>query len=74
MTLPDERYRSVERTREFLYSLIEPKKTPRIPKRIRLLAYSLLRHYPRPQDMEQASEKCPEVFSKDQVWFLDQFK
>lgn len=74
MTMPDERYRAVERTREFLYSLIDSKKTPRIPKRLRLTALSLLRHYPDAQNMELASDMCPEIFSKDQTWFLEKFK
>lgn len=46
MTLPDERYRAVNLTREFLFELIDPKKTPKLPKYIRQKAYTLLKHYP----------------------------
>ena len=44
MTLPDERYRAVNNTAQFLKDLLDPKVTPRIPKDIRHKAYSCLRH------------------------------
>ena len=46
MTLPFEEKRAVNYTREFLYDLLIPSKTPRVPKEIRDRARSLLRHYP----------------------------
>ena len=46
MTLPDERFRSIQRTEEFLQDLMNPQKTPRIPKEIREQARWCLRHYP----------------------------
>jgi|TARA_Y100000296_G_scaffold65694_1_gene77412 hypothetical protein len=46
MTLPREEVYAINRTREFLRSLIDPKKTPRIPKSIREEAIGCLRHYP----------------------------
>lgn len=46
MTLPFEEKRAVNYTREFLYDLLIPSKTPRVPKEIRDRACSLLRHYP----------------------------
>lgn len=73
MTLPDERYRAVERTKEFLLNLIDPKKT-KVPKQIRLIALSLLKHYPNSYEMEIVSDKCPEVFCKDSIWYLNTFK
>jgi hypothetical protein len=70
MTLPFERTNAVNYTREFLYELIDPKKTPKIPKIIRQRALSLLRHYPNEYNMERASEKQQEfeepVFGKDE--------
>ena len=64
MTLPDERYRAVMQTREFLFEIADPKKTPRIPKEIRQKAVWCLRHYPSGFDMEAAIRGVPEVFSK----------
>ena len=46
MTLPFEEKRAVNYTREFLYDLLIPSKTSRVPKEIRDRARSLLRHYP----------------------------
>lgn len=57
MTMPSERTRAVNHTREFLYSLLDPKVTPRIPKYIRDEAYRLLRHFPTQLDMELVSER-----------------
>lgn len=62
MTLPYERKNAVMRTAEFLKDLMDPKKTPRVPKEIRKKAYSCLRHYPLKYEMERASELAPEVF------------
>jgi len=52
MTLPYERTRAVTQTEEFLYSLLDPKQTPRVPKSIRQEAHRLLRHYPNKIDMD----------------------
>lgn len=57
MTLPYERTRAVVQTEEFLKNLINPKKTPRVPKEIRRQAYFLLRHYPNRMDMEIISKR-----------------
>jgi hypothetical protein len=46
MTLPFEEKRAINYTRQFLYDLLVPSKTPRVPKEIRDRARSLLRHYP----------------------------
>jgi hypothetical protein len=46
MTLPFEEKRAINYTREFLYDLLIPSKTSRVPKEIRDRARSLLRHYP----------------------------
>jgi hypothetical protein len=62
MTLPDERYRALKCGREFLYDLIDPKKTPRVPKDIRRQALWVLRHYPDNYHFEMIAEKMPEHF------------
>ena len=64
MTLPDERYRAVERTRQLLLNLINPEHTPRIPKIVREEARYCLRHYPSKYDMDMTSEAIPTVFSE----------
>jgi len=64
MTLPDERYRAVAYTRDFLSDLLDPKKTPKVPRAIRQRAYRCLRHYPWDLYMEQTAEKVPEIWSK----------
>jgi hypothetical protein len=46
MTLPFEEKRTINYTRQFLYDLLVPSQTPRVPKEIRDRARSLLRHYP----------------------------
>ena len=64
MTLPDERYRAVDRTRQLLLNLINPAHTPRVPKIIREEASYCLRHFPTTFDMASAAEACPEVFQE----------
>jgi hypothetical protein len=64
MTLPFERTRSLVNTRSFLLSLLDPKKTPKIPKEIRTRARSLLKHFPSPLDLEQITEKCTNILEK----------
>ena len=62
MTVPFERTRSVNSTYEFLCELLDPKKTPRVPKEIRRRASACLRHYPSKFDMEVISER------EDSAW------
>jgi hypothetical protein len=57
MTVPRERTNAVMFTENFLYDLIDPKKTPRVPKAIRQRAHSLLRHYPSHFYMETIAER-----------------
>ena len=61
MTLPDERYRAVVQTKQFLLRLLT---TPRIPKAVKADARSCLRHYPSDWDMNRAASAAPEVFQE----------
>jgi hypothetical protein len=61
MTLPDERYRAVIKTQEFLVEILN---TPRVPKAIKDGARYCLRHYPSAWDMKQAAENCPDIFQE----------
>ena len=53
MTLPFEEKRAINYTRKFLYDLLVPSETPRVPKEIRDRARSLLRHYPQEYRVEE---------------------
>lgn len=64
MTLPDERYRAVRWAREFMYELMDPKKTPGVPKALREQARAVLRHYPSAWDMDQAATASPDLFQE----------
>jgi hypothetical protein len=46
MTVPNERTQAVIYTEQFLKDLLDPKKTPRVPRAVRQRAGRLLRHYP----------------------------
>lgn len=62
MTLPDERSRAVRSAREFLYALLDPKATPKVPRAVRQRASRVLRHYPGEFDMFCVEQKCPDKF------------
>lgn len=62
MTLPYERTNAIQNTELFLMELMDPKKTPRVPKEIRRRARSLLKHYPGQFYIGLVSDKVPEAF------------
>jgi len=61
MTLPDERYRAIKMAEQLLRDLCDPKKTPRVPKKVRFRAASALRHYPGSYDLQQLEQAAPHV-------------
>ena len=61
MTLPDERYRSIQRAALFLQQLCNPAITPRVPKEIRREAAAVLRHFPSQYDLTQLESAAPHV-------------
>ena len=63
MTMPYERTWTVNNTRDFLYDLLDPKKTPRVPKNIRLQARRLLKHYPSSLDIDNVISEGSSVFA-----------
>ena len=65
MTIASERTRAVNLTAEFLYDLLDPKQTPRVPKEIRRRAAALLRHYPSRFDMELTVEEGSSRFGDE---------
>ena len=46
MSLRIEQYRALKMTNEFLFEMLDPKKTPRVPGDVRRRASHCLRHYP----------------------------
>ncbi len=65
MTVPRERYRAVSNAREFLRSLLDPKKTPRVPREIRRSAYWILHHFPHDYEMKEVAKRSPFVFDTE---------
>jgi len=63
MTLPDERYRAVMQTQQFLQRLAGGK-YPRVPKTVREEARHMLRHYPTNWELQRAAEGAPDVFQE----------
>ncbi len=61
MTMPTERYNAIKHTERFLQELLDPKKTPRVPKEIRKRAHSCLRHFPREYHLDVLATKCPGI-------------
>jgi hypothetical protein len=52
-----ERTIAVIRTQKFLIDLLDPKKTPRLPRSIRQDARNLLRHYPSEFEMNMIADR-----------------
>jgi hypothetical protein len=46
MTLPEEEARAIAQVRTFLFSLLDPKQTPKVPREVRQQARRVLKHYP----------------------------
>jgi hypothetical protein len=63
VTLPDERYRAVRNTAEFLQRLAGGG-YPRVPRAVRAEAYALLRHYPTLWDLDQIERSAPHVMQQ----------
>ncbi len=59
MTVNSERMNSLHLTREFLRSLLDPKKTPRVPKKVRQEAYYCLKHFPYEYHLEDIANYVP---------------
>ena len=52
MTLPHESANSINQARDFLFELMDTKKTPEVPKAIRERARAILKHYPMECDVK----------------------
>ena len=62
MTVPTERSYAIHNTHQFLFDLLDKKKTPRVAKEIRERARRLLRHYPDTYYINSCAKNCPDTF------------
>lgn len=60
MTTKNEMVYSLKRTKLFLFKLLDPKETPKVPKHIRKEASSLLKHYPFDMHIDEAFKEREE--------------
>jgi hypothetical protein len=65
MTIPLERTWAIRNARAFLRDLLDPRKTRRVPREIRLRASRVLRHFPSDLDILTVAEKDEKVFGAD---------
>jgi hypothetical protein len=63
MTLPYEEVHSLQAVRRFLFDLLDPSATPRVPKAIRQRARRVCKHFPMDYSIQ---ERYPEVFNPKQ--------
>jgi len=67
MTIPSEKKRALLNTHEFLLSLLDKSKTPRVPMSVRLEARYCLKHYPLKYEIEKLDKLLPEMFCDSSV-------
>lgn len=63
MTLPYERTNAIKSARIFLQDLLIPAKTPRVPRKIRMEARWVLKHFPSNYEIEE----CGEYWDKREI-------
>lgn len=64
MTLPHEEAYAIARTRQFLFDLLDPKATPRVPRAVRKRAHTLSKHYPLLPTVQQAQQMMERMVTK----------
>jgi hypothetical protein len=64
MTLPHKEAYAIARTRQFLFDLLDPKATPRVPKAVRKRAHTLSKHYPLLPTVQQAQRMMERMVTK----------
>jgi hypothetical protein len=65
MTLPDERYRALKWAESFMQDLLDPAKTPRVPRSVRAQARAVLRHYPGSYYIDELARARPDIISPE---------
>jgi hypothetical protein len=53
MTLPNEWFISMKKNRQFLFDLLNPNTTPRVPKEVRKQASECLKHFPMQPEIDE---------------------
>jgi len=71
MTMPDERTRAIRYAHDFLRDLLNPQKTPRVPREVRERARSVLKHYPWPMYVDRLVEIAPDILGPDERYNKD---
>lgn len=61
MTLPDERYRAIMFAKHLCEDLLDPHKTPRVPKAVRQRARGVLRHFPDEYYLSMLAKSRPDI-------------
>lgn len=56
MTTIDERFQAIHNARSFMYRLMDPKQTPKVPKKIREEARARLKHFPHEFEVKYMEE------------------
>jgi hypothetical protein len=64
MTLPDERYRAIMYAKSLCEDLLDPRKTPRVPKDVRRRALGVLRHFPGEDYLSMLAESRPDIIER----------
>ena len=64
MTLPDERYRAIMFAKHLCEDLLDPRKTPKVPKAVRGRALSVLRHFPDEYYLSMLAEARPDIIER----------
>jgi hypothetical protein len=57
MTLPNEWFISMKKNRQFLFDLLNPNTTPRVPKEIRKQASECLKHLPMQPEIDELERR-----------------
>ncbi len=64
MTLPRERGNALKKAYRLLRDLLDPKKTPKVPRYVREEAYRCLKHHPGYYHIEELQRASPEILGE----------
>ena len=67
LSLPEEKYRSLLNMRLFMHALMDSKKTPRVPRCVRVEASYMLKHFPSIYEIEMLAKKCPKILKREKL-------
>lgn len=68
MTVADERIRAFKKARQFMLDLLDPSKTPRVPRSIRKRSAEVLRHFAADFQIEEIAEFKNDWFYVEPEW------